>query len=62
MAEHLIPRDRHLHSVPWNETEDTSNVKGSQDIEEHPVNTEYHKGKLLLEGMAVLKYQECYYL
>lgn len=35
-AEHLIPRDRCLHSVLWSETEDTSSVKGSLDTEEHP--------------------------
>lgn len=56
VAERLIPRDRYLHSVLWNETGDTSNVKGSLDIEGHPVNTKYHRGKLLLEGMAALKY------
>lgn len=39
MVEHLIQRDRYLHSALWNETEDTSSVEGSLDTEEHPANT-----------------------
>lgn len=35
-AEHLIQRDTYLHSVLWNETEDTNSVRGSPDTEEHP--------------------------
>lgn len=50
VAEHLIPRDRCLHSVLWNEIGDTSSVKGSLDTEEHPVNTEYNTQELLKEG------------
>lgn len=37
VAERLIPRDRCLHSVLWNETGDTSSVKGSRDTEERPL-------------------------
>lgn len=36
VVEHLIQRDRYLHSALWNETEDTSSVEGSLDTEEHP--------------------------
>lgn len=35
-AEHLIPRDKYLHSALWNETEDTSSVKGSLGTEKRP--------------------------
>lgn len=38
---HLIPMDRCLHSVLLHETPDTSNVRGTLDTEECPVNTEY---------------------
>lgn len=60
VAEHLIPRDTYLHSVLWHETGDTSSVKGSLDTVEHPVNTEYHIGEFLEEGISVLKYKECF--
>lgn len=36
VAEHLIRRDRYLHSALWNETGDTSIVEDSLDTEEHP--------------------------
>lgn len=55
VAEHLIQMDRYLHSVLWNETGDTSSVKGSLDTEEHPVNTQHHTGELF-------KHQEWLYL
>lgn len=35
-AEHLIRTDTCLHSVLWNETGDTSSVRGSPDTEKHP--------------------------
>lgn len=44
VAEHLIPRDKCLHSVQWSETVDTSNVKGNLGTAEHPVNI-CHKEK-----------------
>lgn len=62
VAEHQILRDRYLHSVLWNETGDTSSVKGSLGTEERPVNTEYHVGELFKEEMFVLRYQEGCYL
>lgn len=62
VAAHLIQRDRYLHSVLWNETGDTSSVKGSLDTEERPVNTVYHIGGLFKEEISVLKYQEWCYL
>lgn len=36
VAEHLIQRGRYLHSVLWNETGDTSSVRGSLGTEERP--------------------------
>lgn len=43
VAEHLIQRDRRLHSVLRNETEDTSS---SLYTEERPVNTGHHTEEL----------------
>lgn len=37
VAELLIQRDRCLHNAQWNETEDTSSVRGSLDTEERPL-------------------------
>lgn len=45
-AEHLIQTDTCLHSVLWNETGDTSSVRGSPDTEKHPVNTKYHSRRI----------------
>lgn len=36
VAARLILRDRYLHSVLWNETGDTSSLRGSQGTEERP--------------------------
>lgn len=36
VAEHPILKDKYLHSVLRNETEDTSNVEGSLNTEERP--------------------------
>lgn len=54
-AEHLIPRDRCLHSVLSNETEDTSSVKGSLDTEEHPVNTGHHTEESFTKDISLIK-------
>lgn len=36
-AEHLIQMDTYLHSVLWNESGDTSSVRGTLDTEERPL-------------------------
>ena len=49
VAEHLILKDRYLHSVPWDETGDTSSVRGSLDTEKRPVNTDItHSRRVIL--------------
>lgn len=49
-AEHLIRTDTCLHSVLWNETGDTSSVRGSPDTEKHPVNTKHHSRRRVTKG------------
>lgn len=46
VAEHLIQRDRCLHSDLWNETGDTRTVKSSLGTEEHPVDIVHHNKEL----------------
>lgn len=43
VAEHLIPRDKCLHSVQWSETVDT-NMKGNLDTEGHPLRYSNFRG------------------